>query len=177
MFETLVLSESTASPLDAATPVFGYTLRHGGLDAAWIRVAGELDIATAPRLEQTLRRAEIRARRVVLDLRELVFMDCCGMNVIVQASIRSSRSGRRLVLVRGPSQVDRVFALTGASEVLEIVDLDPVQPPVQALVQLAQKDRATRHRYDAVGKARAANPPPRSTNLSSERAPLARVPA
>lgn len=89
-----------------------------------------------------LRRAEIRAR-VVLDLRELTYMDCSGMSVIIQAGIRARRVGCRLVVVRGPSQVDRVFALTGASDVLEVVDLDPVQPPVQALVQLARQNRAS----------------------------------
>jgi hypothetical protein len=42
------------------------------------------------------------------------------------------------VLVRGPSHVDRLFTLTGTSDAVEIVDLDPIAPPVQALVELAQ---------------------------------------
>jgi anti-sigma B factor antagonist len=140
--QTLVFSDSTASRVEAMPPVCECTLRDGGLDAAWVHAVGELDLATAQQLEQTLRLAELRAQRVVLDLRELDFMDCSGMHVIVDASIRARRPGRRLVLVRGPSRVDRVLTLTGASDVLEIVDLDPVQPPVQALVQLAQEGRA-----------------------------------
>jgi hypothetical protein len=34
--------------IPARPPVFGCTATHGGLDAAWVNVACELDIATAP---------------------------------------------------------------------------------------------------------------------------------
>ncbi len=121
---------------------FACALRDGGLDAAWVRVTGELDLATAPQLEQTLQQADLRAPRVVLDLRKLTFINASGVHVIVEASRRARRCGHRLVLVRGPSAVDRVLELAGASDVLEIVDLEPAVPPVQALVRLARQDRA-----------------------------------
>jgi anti-sigma B factor antagonist len=142
MPQTFVSSDPTDRNAAARSVEFRCTLRDGGLDAAWVRVAGDLDIATAPQLERTLCEAESRARRVVLDLRELTFLDSSGVHAIVDASSRASAAGRRLVLIRGPSQVDRVLALTKASDVLEIVDLDPMQPPVQALVQLARRDQA-----------------------------------
>ena len=126
----------------ADPPPFGLSLRHGGVDAAWLRVVGELDIATAPRLEQMLRSAELCARRLVLDLRELAFMDCCGVHVILEASVRARQAGRRLVIVRGPSSVDRVFVLTETAAAVEIIDLNPVEPPVQTLLQSARRDRA-----------------------------------
>jgi anti-sigma B factor antagonist len=134
----LVFSESIVGSIAAELPGFRATLRHSGLDAAWVRVTGELDIATAPQLEQTLRKAQLRARRVVLDLRELTFMDCAGINVVVAASNHARQAGVHLVLVRGPSHVDRLFGLTGTSDAVKIVDLDPVAPPVQALVNLHQ---------------------------------------
>jgi anti-sigma B factor antagonist len=118
----------------AETSPFGLSVRDGGLDAAWVRVVGELDIATAPRLAQTLRSAELCARRLVLDLRDVVFMDCCGVQVIVNASIRARQAGGRLVVVRGPSSVDRVFGLTGTAPILEIIDLNAGEPAAQALV-------------------------------------------
>jgi anti-anti-sigma factor len=107
-----------------------------------VHVAGELDVATAPALEQTLRRAELRARLVALDLRELTFMDSCGVHVIVYASIRAWRAGRRLVLVRGSAPVDRVFTLTKTSELVEVVDLEPCEPAVQVLLRLAREEQA-----------------------------------
>jgi anti-sigma B factor antagonist len=119
-------------------------LRTGGLDAAWVRVTGELDIATAPQLGETLRRAEESSQRLVLDLRQVTFMDSAGVHVIVDAGARAGAGGRRLVLVRGPSQVDRVLGVAQASDALEIVDLDPVEPPVQALLKLASRAPGSR---------------------------------
>ncbi len=69
-------------------------------------------------------------------------MDLYSVRVIVQASIRAMRAGGRLVVVRGRPHVDRVRTPTGASDVLQIVDLDRVHPPVQAVVQLAYQNRA-----------------------------------
>jgi anti-sigma B factor antagonist len=142
MPQTLVYPDRTSGQSAPLEVEFRCTLRDGGLDVAWVRVTGELDLATAPRLMQTLRQAEDRARRVVLDLRDVTFMDTSGLHVIEDASVRATSAGRKLVLVRGPSQVERVLALTGARDRLDIVDLTPAEPPVQALVQLAQRQRA-----------------------------------
>ncbi|HEY5430139.1 MAG TPA: STAS domain-containing protein [Solirubrobacteraceae bacterium] len=117
-------------------------LRDESFDVAWVHLAGELDIASAARLEGMLRRAQLRARLVVLDLRDLTFMDSRGVRVIVYANLRARRAGRRLVLLRGPSQIQRLFALSGASELLQIVDLAPGEPAVQVLLQLAHDDPA-----------------------------------
>jgi anti-anti-sigma factor len=99
-----------------------------------VRVAGALDLATIPELARSLRDARSQARLVVLDLRDLAFMDCCGAHAIVNASISARQLGRRLVLLRGPPNVDRVFTLTGSSDAVEIADLDPAVLRVQALL-------------------------------------------
>ena len=99
----------------------------GALDAAWVHVAGALDIATTPQLARTLRESD--ARLVVLDLRELEFMDCSGVHAIVDASRRARQLGRRLLLLRGPEHVDRIFSLTGHSHEVETGDLGPVGSP------------------------------------------------
>ncbi|MDQ6804670.1 MAG: STAS domain-containing protein [Actinomycetota bacterium] len=142
MPQTAGLPSSSPYPAEAAPPGFQCACSPGGSGSVRVRVAGELDLSTAPLLEQTLRRAERRARLIVLDLRELTFMDSAGLHVIVNASIRASQSRRRLVLVRGPSQVDRLFTMTGAADVLEISDLDTVEAPVQVPAQLAREDHA-----------------------------------
>ena len=100
---------------------------HGTVDADWVHIAGALDIATTPQLERTLR--ESHARLVVLDMRDLGFMDCAGVHTIVNASISARRDGRRLVLVRGIPHVDDVFGLTGNADEVEIGELDPDNPP------------------------------------------------
>ena len=119
--------------ISARPPVFVCTATHGGLDAAWVNVVGELDIVTAPQLERTLRESQRLAHLTVLDLRELAFMDCAGVHTIVNASLSARKAGRRLVLVRGRPDVYRMFTLTGSSADVDIGDLEPVQPPAHAL--------------------------------------------
>jgi anti-anti-sigma factor len=111
---------------------FTCTATHGGLDAAWVYVTGELDMTTAPELERTLREAQQRAHLTVLDLRELAFMDCAAVHTIVEASLRARKDGRRLILVRGRPEIYRIFTLTGTTAAVDIGDLDPVQPPAHA---------------------------------------------
>jgi anti-sigma B factor antagonist len=103
----------------------------GGLDAAWVHVAGALDIATSPQLDRALR--EESARLVVLDLRDLAFIDSAGVHTILEASAVARRDGRRLILLRGTPNVDRLFALTGSDAEVEIGDLDLLDPPEQPL--------------------------------------------
>jgi anti-anti-sigma factor len=95
-----------------------------GLEAAWVHVAGSLDLATCPELERTLEASP--ARLVVLDLRDLEFMDCSGVHTIIDATVQAHRDGRRMILLRAPREVDRVFALTGTDDVVEIGDLGPL---------------------------------------------------
>ena len=129
-------ADSIAGRADILPPAFVCSRTNGGLDAAWVHVAGDLDVATTPQLERMLRDAQSQARLVVLDLRELAFMDCCGAHAIVNASISARQLGRRLVLLRGPPNVDRVFTLTGSSGAVEIADLelDPAALRVHALL-------------------------------------------
>jgi hypothetical protein len=55
----------------------------------------------------------------------------------VSASARARRADRRLVLLRGPSQVQRLIALSGAEEELEIAELADSEPAIQVLLQIA----------------------------------------
>ena len=117
---------------DARPPAFACTATHGGLDAAWVYVAGELDLATTPELERTLHEAQQLAHLTVLDLRELAFIDCAGVHTIVNASLRAREAGRRLVLVRGRPEIYRMFALTGSTAQVDIGDPEPMQPSADA---------------------------------------------
>lgn len=92
---------------------------------ARVAFRGELDISGAPKAERLLRRVERKKPGVlVLDLRGLTFMDSTGLRVVVGADARARREGRRLLIVRGPESVHRVFRLTLLDRRLEFVD-DP----------------------------------------------------
>ena len=60
-------------------------------------------------------------------------MDAAGVHAIVEASIRARQADRRLLLLRGPANVDRVFSLTGSTDAVEIGDLEPLEPVVREL--------------------------------------------
>jgi anti-sigma B factor antagonist len=143
MPDALVLPDSIAGRADVLPPAFVCSWRDGGLDAAWVHVAGELDIATTPQLERTLGQAQLQAQLVVLDLRALAFMDSTGVHAIANASIRARQGARRLVVLRGPPDVDRIFTLSGRVDDLEIHDLDPVESPPQVLLRLAGAELAS----------------------------------
>jgi anti-sigma B factor antagonist len=126
--DSVARSSTTRSPY-AAPPPFACSWRVGGWGAAWVQVTGELDLATSPQLRQTLQEAQRSVRLVVLDLRELSFMDGSGVHVILDVARDARREGGRLLLVRGPAQVERVLTLTGAGEQVLIFDLAPSEQP------------------------------------------------
>jgi anti-anti-sigma factor len=88
-----------------------------------VRLAGELDLATVPRLDDELKAVEDAGPEVVLvDLQGLSFMDSSGLRALLAADARAREAGRRLVLVRGDERVQRVLSITRLDERLEIVD-------------------------------------------------------
>jgi anti-sigma B factor antagonist len=92
-------------------------------DNVHVRMRGDLDISTAPRLEEELRRVEAEApATLVLDLRELSFMDSTGLRLLITADARAHEQRRRFVLVRGSDMIQRVLRITRLDERLEIVD-------------------------------------------------------
>ena len=96
------------------------TERPGGVQ---LRLAGELDIASAANLESELGRVEEgRPALIVIDLRPLEFMDSSGLRAIIAADTRARNENRRLVLVRGSERVQRVLSITRLDERLEMVD-------------------------------------------------------
>ena len=93
--------------------------------AAWIRLSGELDLTSAPQLTHRINKAIARARLIVIDLRQLTFIDAAGLRILTDARTRARAAERRLVLIRGTRQVDRTFTLSGLSDQFEVFDLMP----------------------------------------------------
>jgi anti-sigma B factor antagonist len=102
---------------------FGVTIeRRDG--AVHVALSGELDISTAPQLEDDLRRVEAeRPDCIVLDLRSLTFMDSTGLRLLIMADARAREEGRRLAIGRGNEMIQRVLHLTRLDERLEFVDV------------------------------------------------------
>lgn len=102
-----------------------------GPAAASVRVSGELDLAAAPQLRRTLDEARTHARLILLDLRELSFVDCAGLHVILDASSRASAEGARLLLTGASERVESLLELTRTRnrvDVLRPADVDDAEP-------------------------------------------------
>jgi anti-anti-sigma factor len=93
-----------------------------------LALKGELDLYTAPAFDDALVQAEGESwPMLVIDLRELEFMDSSGLRLIVRSHARAEQSRRTVVVVNGPGVVARVFAATALDSKLNVVDdLDSV---------------------------------------------------
>jgi len=91
--------------------------------AVRLALTGDLDLATAREAEETIMEAETsRPRLLVLDLSDLEFMDSTGLRVILSAASRGDEEDRRVVIVKGPEVVQRVFEITRVAERLDMVE-------------------------------------------------------
>jgi anti-anti-sigma factor len=90
------------------------TRRNG--DDQVIALGGELDIACAAPVEAEIMRAEEGdCRQIVLDLRQLAFLDSSGIHMLAKAYARQDLHGRKLVVLLPPpgGVVHRVLEVSG----------------------------------------------------------------
>lgn len=87
-----------------------------------VSLSGDLDLSTLDQLTSALDgHLDGKPELVVLDLRELTFLDSSGLRAMLGLHAKLTAQGGRLVIVRGPRRVHRVLELTRADEELEIV--------------------------------------------------------
>ena len=90
-----------------------------GAEEGIVIVSGEVDLCTAPRLEEELRRCQQAAFRIIVDLERVEFMDCAGLRVLVNASAKLGPA--RFSVILGSPQVQKLFELTGMTGVLRVI--------------------------------------------------------
>jgi anti-anti-sigma factor len=91
---------------------------------AVVVIRGELDLATAPELEAAIQGRLDEGQDVVVDLRELEFMDSTGLRVLVSAHARVEGTEQRFLIVRPlpGAPIERILAVAGVEQVLDLVD-------------------------------------------------------
>ena len=92
---------------------------HPERDVVRVAPVGELDLATSELLEKQLhelRRAGFE--RVVLDLREVTFIDSSGMRVVVTEHQVAEQAERQFSLIWGPPAVQRALEVCGLLDLL-----------------------------------------------------------
>jgi anti-sigma B factor antagonist len=98
-------------------------------DVLHVRLTGELDLAGVSKLDQEVAGGEDSIATLIIDLREVEFIDSSGLRAVLLADRQAREHGHRCLVIRGPEAVDRVFQITGCDERLEVVD-DPAQAQV-----------------------------------------------
>jgi anti-anti-sigma factor len=83
---------------------------------------GEIDLATVDIVRDAVERDRQSGEDIVLDLREVGFMDTSGLRYVLELVDRGPREGFDVQLVRGPMAVQRVFEVSGLEPRLPFVD-------------------------------------------------------
>ena len=97
------------------------TTRSGG--RATVVFVGTLDISTADQALEVLAEAKAAASELVIDLRQLDFVDSSGLAVIAQTAQQVAETGLTLRVV--PSEhVRRLLEITGIASHLDLEDHD-----------------------------------------------------
>jgi len=99
---------------------FSVSRRRAG-DAIVVAPAGEIDLATVAVVEASIQAALAETDTLVLDLRDVSFIDSAGLRLVLE----TSREVRDFSVVRGPREVQRVFDLVGLDDRLTILDEPP----------------------------------------------------
>jgi anti-anti-sigma factor len=134
-------AETRSRPIKSGWPrPAGHTslARAHGLGWYGLTLAGELDLAWAPILRAEFERLRHSpASLIVLDFRCLSFIDLSGRRVLMTAHKRALRTGARLVIVRGPNAVHRLFELIRAEQsVFNVID-DPAQARLERPLRIS----------------------------------------
>src|SRR5687767_443536 len=86
-----------------------------------LRVRGEVDIYTAPRLKEAVVSAlEGNATSLAFDLSDVEFLDSTGLQVLMSAKKRTAERGGDVYLLGVAGQVRRVFSLLSLDRIFQL---------------------------------------------------------
>jgi len=91
---------------------------HSSGPLAVVVMDGELDIATAPGLGERLEPLADDGRHILLDLTDLRFCDCAGLNMFLRLHNQATAAGGSLRLAAPTGPVSRLITTAELSDVL-----------------------------------------------------------
>ncbi|HSF61150.1 MAG TPA: STAS domain-containing protein [Gaiellaceae bacterium] len=84
-----------------------------------VRVVGDLDMATAPTLEERVASVDV-ASRLVIDLTLCTFLDSAAVRLLTTIARDSDTAGRSVALVASDPGILRVLEITAVDDVLPV---------------------------------------------------------
>lgn len=114
-----------------STPSNGLHSTQRYLDGAVVlSISGEVDLANASSLRAQLKAAiETRKHLIVVDLKDLRYIDSCGIHALLDTHHAVARNGCSIALAAVPSMVQRIFKIVGLAQMI------PVFPTVETAVE------------------------------------------
>lgn len=92
-------------------------------DKSVVEAAGEVDVYTAPQLDEELTRiVESGTYALVVDLTNVDFLDSTGLGVLVKTLKRVREHGGSLAIVATADRITKVFRITGLDSVMTLTD-------------------------------------------------------
>ncbi len=82
-------------------------------DTTLVRLSGELDLAAEERFTEAMDGSGPHGSPVILDLRDLDFIDSMGLRLVLDAKRRRDEAGGSLGVYLAEGKVKRVFDLVG----------------------------------------------------------------
>ena len=91
-----------------------------GPDEVRVAPAGEVDLASAGLLRERIGALHGERARLVLDLRDVSFMDSTGVRLMLDLAREATGEAWELSVINVPSAVHRVFELCGVLDALRL---------------------------------------------------------
>lgn len=101
---------------------FEIAVTNGGDRVVRLAVEGEIDMSTSPQLLDSVLSVALAHDRhhIVMDLRDVRFLDSSGLAAIVQANKSVRDLNAHLILCNPSRTVRRMFEVTGLDDVLDV---------------------------------------------------------
>jgi anti-anti-sigma factor len=97
-------------------------------DVAVVVARGDIDLSSLAKATAALDGARAGARSLILDLREVGFMDTSGLRLIIEEQHRAAATGYHFAVIPGSGRVQRLFEIAGLAR----EDTLFVDPPTEA---------------------------------------------
>lgn len=92
-------------------------------EAVVVEVGGEVDVYTAPALDEVLTGVVAEGRSpLVVDLTAVDFLDSTGLGVLVKALKRIREHDGRLAVVASSERIAKIFRITGLDAAMGLVE-------------------------------------------------------
>jgi anti-sigma B factor antagonist len=106
--------------------VFSYVVERPSTTQSVVRLAGEIDMLTAPDFRACLsEHVADHTQHLVLDFTDVTFLGSSGLAVLLDVKNVAEQQGTKLYLVDAHSSIMRILAITGLADVFS----DEPPPP------------------------------------------------